>query len=101
MERRRPGGWLGGVPPPHEDAGTAPGQPARRRRSVRERHTIAARSSASSAAAADGRSRAAHAYGALAGEGGFEPPDVGSKDRCLTTWRLPSTMEGHMLSERA
>src|SRR5947209_7038931 len=25
----------------------------------------------------------------LAGEGGFEPPDVGSKDRCLTTRRLP------------
>src|SRR6266516_5591535 len=37
----------------------------------------------------------------LAGEGGFEPPNVGSKDRCLTTWRLPSTMAGDMLSEPA
>src|SRR5687767_12455080 len=25
----------------------------------------------------------------MAGEGGFEPPNGGSKDRCLTTWRLP------------
>jgi hypothetical protein len=28
-ERRRPGGWHGGVPPPTSGAGTAPGQPAR------------------------------------------------------------------------
>src|SRR2546428_13212145 len=28
----------------------------------------------------------------LAGEGGFEPPNVGSKDRCLTTWRLPNDL---------
>jgi hypothetical protein len=27
----------------------------------------------------------------LAGEDGFEPSNVGSKDRCLTTWRLPTT----------
>src|SRR5436853_1499191 len=26
----------------------------------------------------------------LAGEGGFEPPNGGSKGRCLTAWRLPS-----------
>lgn len=30
----------------------------------------------------------------MAGEGGFEPPNVGSKDRCLTTWRLPSAPAG-------
>src|SRR5437763_469177 len=36
----------------------------------------------------------------MAGEGGFEPPNVGSKDRCLTTWRLPSKIAGDMLSER-
>ncbi len=28
----------------------------------------------------------------LAGEGGFEPPNGGSKGRCLTTWRLPKTV---------
>src|ERR1041385_6179794 len=40
----------------------------------------------------------------VAGEGGFEPPSVGSKDRCLTTWRLPinrlagsSTKRGRVL----
>lgn len=27
---------------------------------------------------------------ALAGQGGFEPPDGGTKTRCLTAWRLPS-----------
>src|SRR5437763_15538416 len=27
----------------------------------------------------------------LAGEGGFEPPNGGSKGRCLTTWRLPKS----------
>ena len=26
----------------------------------------------------------------VAGEDGFEPSNVGSKDRCLTTWRLPN-----------
>ena len=26
----------------------------------------------------------------LAGEAGFEPANAGSKDRCLTTWRLPN-----------
>ena len=26
----------------------------------------------------------------MAGEGGFEPPNGGSKGRCLTAWRLPS-----------
>jgi hypothetical protein len=30
---------------------------------------------------------------ALAGEGGFEPPNVGSKGRCLTTWRLPTAAD--------
>ena len=25
----------------------------------------------------------------MAGEEGFEPPNDGSKGRCLTTWRLP------------
>ena len=29
-------------------------------------------------------------FTALAGEGGFEPPNGGSKGRCLTAWRLPS-----------
>ena len=24
------------------------------------------------------------------GSGGFEPPNAGSKDRCLTTWRRPN-----------
>src|SRR4051794_2462909 len=28
----------------------------------------------------------------VAGEGGFEPPNGGSKGRCLTAWRLPITM---------
>ena len=27
----------------------------------------------------------------LAGDEGFEPPNVGTKSRCLTTWRIPST----------
>src|ERR1051326_4671100 len=31
----------------------------------------------------------ARCHVALAGEGGFEPPNGGSKGRCLTTWRLP------------
>ena len=26
----------------------------------------------------------------LAGDEGFEPPNVGTKSRCLTTWRIPS-----------
>ena len=26
----------------------------------------------------------------LAGEEGFEPPNAGTKDQCLTTWRLPT-----------
>lgn len=26
----------------------------------------------------------------MAGEEGFEPPNDGSRDRCLTTWRLPN-----------
>ena len=26
----------------------------------------------------------------VAGEGGFEPPNGDSKDRCLATWLLPS-----------
>ena len=25
----------------------------------------------------------------LAGEEGFEPPNAGTKNQCLTTWRLP------------
>lgn len=25
----------------------------------------------------------------LAGKEGFEPPNAGTKTRCLTTWRLP------------
>jgi hypothetical protein len=26
----------------------------------------------------------------MAGDEGFEPPNVGTKSRCLTTWRIPS-----------
>ena len=26
----------------------------------------------------------------LAGDEGFEPPNVGTKSRCLTTWRIPN-----------
>lgn len=29
----------------------------------------------------------------LAGAGGFEPPNVGSKGRCLTTWLRPNQYE--------
>lgn len=29
----------------------------------------------------------------LAGEEGFEPPNAGTKTRCLTTWRLPKALE--------
>ena len=28
----------------------------------------------------------------MAGQGGFEPPDGGTKTRCLTAWRLPSIL---------
>src|SRR6266849_2034264 len=31
----------------------------------------------------------------MAGEGGFEPPNGGSKGRCLTTWRLPKTRRAY------
>ena len=29
----------------------------------------------------------------LAGDEGFEPPNVGTKSRCLTTWRIPSSTQ--------
>src|SRR5258705_539395 len=34
--------------------------------------------------------RAGRSSKTMAGEGGFEPPNGGSKGRCLTTWRLPN-----------
>ncbi len=33
----------------------------------------------------------------LAGEGGFEPPNGGSKGRFLTAWRLPSVVDAKLL----
>jgi hypothetical protein len=38
--------------------------------------------------------------GGAAGEGGFEPPNGGSKGRCLTTWRLPNTVDAKLLMIR-
>ena len=40
-----------------------------------------------------------HSRVKLAGEDGFEPSDGGSKDRCLTTWRLPSKGVNLILQE--
>lgn len=31
-----------------------------------------------------------HHFGEMAGAGGFEPTNAGSKDRCLTTWLRPN-----------
>jgi hypothetical protein len=33
--------------------------------------------------------------GKLAGAGGFEPPNAGTKNRCLTTWRRPTSAGAH------
>ena len=32
-------------------------------------------------------------YVMMAGADGFEPANVGSKNRCLTTWRRPKTLK--------
>jgi hypothetical protein len=34
----------------------------------------------------------------LAGAGGFEPPNAGTKNRCLTTWRRPNIGVGRPYS---
>ena len=36
----------------------------------------------------------------IAGVGGFEPPDAGTKTRCLTAWRHPNFHRGLAVNTR-
>ena len=36
----------------------------------------------------------------LAGAAGFEPANAGTKNRCLTTWRRPSSVRGYIETGR-
>ena len=39
--------------------------------------------------------------GPLAGAEGFEPPNAGTKNQCLTTWRRPNILDDSRTRERA